>query len=253
MTKKTTISPEEAARGIYIDFEGTAIDPPSFLGITWVSGGGNQRFIQIVLEKTLWPADEAKSPRVGGNCFIGEWRDLTVLRKLSEEQGRKIFAWSTHEATSLEEHVSGTDGKWFGENVINAIPIGKAWKRKHHPESVFQKDPKNPWLGKNNLSKYLKLIDYHVPKAFGPGNAAQQSKYVKKMLEKKLGDYSKLTPVAKAKWTKVLKHNWYDCDGLRMLMGHCADNAPQTYRAFKREISQTDESAFDYFSFQDGN
>mgnify|MGYP004008006043 FL=1 len=73
------------------------------------------------------------------------------------------------------------------------------------------------------------------------------------MLEKKLGDYSKLTPVAKAKRTKVLKHNWYDCDGLRMLMGHCAANAPQTYRAFKREISQTDESAFDYFSFQDGN
>ena len=38
MPNRTNICIEEALRGIYIDFEGTAVDPPSFLGATWLHG-----------------------------------------------------------------------------------------------------------------------------------------------------------------------------------------------------------------------
>jgi hypothetical protein len=41
------------------------------------------------------------------------------------------------------------------------------------------------------------------------------------MLMKRGGNFSALTPTVKAKWTKALKHNWHDCDGLRDLTLRC--------------------------------
>jgi hypothetical protein len=32
------------------------------------------------------------------------------------------------------------------------------------------------------------------------------------------GDFAAITPMAKAKWTKVLDYNWHDCNGLREVM-----------------------------------
>jgi len=45
---------------MYIDFEGTQVDPPSFLGVLWDDGGGTQ-CTQLLLEEGLWPAAAGKS------------------------------------------------------------------------------------------------------------------------------------------------------------------------------------------------
>ena len=205
-----TVLPEEAHRGIYIDFEGTAVDPPSFLGVTWVDGE-TQHFVQHVLEKSLWPAAVAKE-----NCLVSEWEDLKEVRELSEKEERLIFAWSTHEATELGKR--SPDGEWFSSNVINAIPIAKKWKREFHPDVTFTRDPQHPMLGRNRLDRYLKLIEYDVPSILGPGNSARRIRDVRNMLNNKDGDYSALTPTAKGKWTKSLNHNWHDCNGMRALL-----------------------------------
>ena len=55
-----------------------------------------------------------------------------------------------------------------------------------------------------------------------PGNSAKRIRDVREMLGKRNGAYAALTPVAKAKWTKALLHNWHDCVGLRALMIECA-------------------------------
>ena len=94
----------------------------------------------------------------------------------------------------------------------------KGWKKANHPDVVFRKDPKNPYVGKNRLNRYFRLIDYPVPQAFGPGNTAQRIRKVREMLNNRGGDYSALTGTKKGQWTKVLKHNWHDCDGLRALI-----------------------------------
>ena len=218
--KPLTLS--EAKRAIYIDFEGTAVDPPSLLGV--LSYGGNRRhFVQYVMEEELWPAADAKSPDHGGNCRPATWADLAEVRRQAETESRRVFAWSTHEATALEEHVPDEDDKkWFAANVENARLNAKAWKKANHPDVVFKKDPKYPYAGRHQLHKYFKLIDYPVPKAFGPGNAAQRIRYVREMLNRRGGDYSALTGTKKGQWTKVLKHNWYDCDGLQKLILRCA-------------------------------
>ena len=212
----------EAQRAIYIDFEGTAVDPPSLLGV--VSYDGNQpKFVQYVIEEELWPAAEAKSPDHGGCCLQATWADLAKVRRQAETEDRRVFAWSTHEATALEGHVPDEDDRdWFAANVENARLNAKAWKKANHPDVVFKKDPKNPYVGKNRLNRYFRLIDYPVPQAFGPGNTAQRIRKVREMLNNRGGDYSALTGTKKGQWTKVLKHNWYDCDGLRALMLVCA-------------------------------
>jgi len=210
MPTKTSVDIEEARRGIYIDFEGTAVDPPSFLGATWVDDDG-QHFVQYVLEEALWPAALAKE-----KCRESKWEDLKEIKELSEREKRLIFAWSTHEAVDLEKY--SPNGEWFSNNVINAIPIAKKWRKEFYPSIVFKKNPKQPMLGKNRLDRYLRLIKYDIPSILGPGNSAQRIRYVRKMLDKKEGNYSKLTPTAKGKWTKALNHNWHDCNGMRELL-----------------------------------
>ena len=212
----------EAEQAIYIDFEGTAVAPPSLLGV--LSYDGNQpHFVQHVVEEELWPAAEAKSPERGGHCLQATWADLAKVRRQAETEDRRVFAWSTHEAAALEEHVPDEDDRdWFAANVENARLNAKAWKKVNHPDVVFKKDPKNPYAGRHRLHKYFKLINYPVPRAFGPGNAAQRIRYVREMLNRRGGDYSALTGTAKGKWTKALKHNWYDCDGLQKLILVCA-------------------------------
>jgi hypothetical protein len=225
MSKRITrLDRETAERAIYIDFEGTAVDSPSFLGAAW-SDGDTLYFRQLVLELALWPAAEAKSASVDWFIEPAGWESVGELRALAEDENRVLIAWSSHEAEELgSELVPAKHRDWFATNVINGIPIAKRWKRATHPNVTFAVDPKHPMRGKNQLSRFLELIDYHVPKAYGPGNSAKRIRDVREMLNRKDGDYAKLTPVAKAKWTKALLHNWHDCVGLRALMIECVDD-----------------------------
>ena len=220
---KKILTSEEAQRAIYIDFEGTAVDPPSFLGVLWFSDSGERNFKQLILEEALWPMTIGKPSTEFGPCTKETWKGLGAIRKLSVDEERLVIAWSTHESSELAQRVDGLDGEWFSENVVNAIPIAKFWKKKAFPEVVFKKSPKKWKMGKNSLDQYMRLIDYQVPKAFGPGNSASRIRAVREMLLKKGGDYSLLTPTAKGKWTKALLHNWHDCNGMREVMIRCAE------------------------------
>mgnify|MGYP005635296451 FL=1 len=223
MHKKKLLTLHEARRAIYVDFEGTAVDPPSLLGVLWFSDSGERFFKQLILEEALWPMVVGKPRTEYGPCVKETWEGLEGLRRLSQEENRLIIAWSTHESSELAQRVDGLDGEWFSENVVNAIPIAKFWKKKAFPEVVFKKSPKKWKMGKNSLDQYMRLIDYQVPKAFGPGNSASRIRAVREMLLKKGGDYSLLTPTAKGKWTKALLHNWHDCNGMREVMIRCAE------------------------------
>ena len=217
----------DARRAIYIDFEGTAVDPPSFLGVFYIKDG-KECFNQYVVEKNLWPACDYTQAIDFGFCLKSSWMDLSQIRIISETENRRIFAWSAHEAQELFNCIPDTTDKdWFAQNVENAIPYAKIWRRNVHPEIVFDRDPR---LGRNHLSRYMRLINYEIPISFGPGNSAQRIRYVRKMLEKKDGDFNKLTAVAKGKWTKVLKHNWHDCKGLREIVITCAMHLEQESR-----------------------
>ena len=61
----------------------------------------------------------------------------------------------------------------------------------------------------------MKQMDCSVPTAFGPLLTGKRLRAVGNMLIARGNDYSRLTPTVKAQWTKLLKHNEYDCFGMR--------------------------------------
>lgn len=214
----------EAERALYVDFEGTAVDPPSLLGVLCVEQAKTE-FTQLVIEEALWPAAEAKTAdsKWTWACKQSVWGDLARLRERSEVQDRRIVAWSEHERVEMVAHApSDSDQAWFDENVINALPLGRKWQRQFRPDAVMEKDPENWMRGRHQLQKYFDLIGYEVDPVFGPGHSADRIRTVRDQLVKRSGVYKAVTPVAKAKWTKALKHNFYDCDGLRAVMIQCA-------------------------------
>src|SRR4051794_23312592 len=90
----------------------------------------------------------------------------------------------------------------------NGIPLAVSWRRRNDPDWAPARSRFN---GTNSLSTYMARTGYHVPSAFGPNLTAKRLRAVKQMLEVRNGDYSTLTPVIKAKWTKALAHNEHDC------------------------------------------
>jgi hypothetical protein len=171
-----------------------------------------------VLEPALWPAAEAATGVFGGVVTPADWPDLAELRRVAEAEDRRIIAWSDHERDELAARLLDEDDRrWFGDHVIDAKPLAKRWKRRVRPEVVFERDPKNRMRGRHRLDRYLGLIGYSVPKILGPGNSAQRIRAVRGQLARR-GAYAALTRTVKGKWTKALKHNWHDCNGLRELV-----------------------------------
>ena len=159
---------------------------------------------------------------------MSTWEELAEIRAIAEEGNRRVFAWSNHERDVLAKLIPDSgDGAWFTNNVENAIPLAKEWKRRHFPTVAFPRDNSKRMYGRNQLSRYFTLIGYSVPTAFGSGNSAQRIRYVREMLQRK-ESYGAITSAAKAKWTKSLEHNWYDCDGLRQLVLRCVTDLGMT-------------------------
>ena len=213
------ISHQEAEVGIYIDFEGTATDPSSFVGVLY-KRGDTLLWDQVVFEEALRPlVADYKSDKLRGvtQPRMGEFtKTFKDLRAIAEDDGRLLFAFSEREIDELRERLPKEELDWWEANLLNVRKYAVKWKRKNHPDVVFERVKFRG--GKNSLDNFLKLIRFNVPSILGPGNSAQRIRYVRNMLNKWGGDPNKLTVVAKGKWTKALNHNWYDCIGTRELM-----------------------------------
>ena len=228
--KYPPVTVEEARRGIYIDFEGTMKDSASFLGVLAVNDSGATEFDQPVFEKDLWPVVRGHKPKkkTGYKPRVADFFDTFVaLRERAESESRKVFAYSEHEVNEISERILlKREVQWWQENLLNARPYAKAWKRGHYPDVEFKKAKNKPMGGKYTLDQFFKLIGYEVPAPLGAGNSAQRIRYVRDMLIRHDGNYRKLTSTAKGKWTKACLHNWHDCEGMRELMIRCALDGP---------------------------
>jgi len=91
------------------------------------------------------------------------------------------------------------------------------------PFLLFAHSEHRNWKIKRGLKDFLELIEYPVPKYLGVQQTTQRILYVKKMLARR-GDYDALTPTAKGKWTKVLKHNESDVLGMEELVLKALNN-----------------------------
>lgn len=214
---------DEARRALYLDFEGTMVDPPSFLGVLWGEGDDVQ-CIQLVLEENLWPAVAGKAPTPGRSYLAATWDTVAAVRQRAVDEDRRIVVWSGREESALAKHLDDPEVvAWFKAHLVDAKAIAKSWKYRHHREVVW---PREAYAPKHQLQRYLDLIGYETAYIHQGGQTAKRVRTVRAMLPKKGNDYVQLTPGAKKAWTNVLQHNWHDCNGLRELTIRCAEDRP---------------------------
>ena len=200
----------EAKRAIFIDFEGTAVDPATFLG-AWCEG----EWTVTLLERAFDSLVETGQPK--GTLRTSEPLDaFQSLRSRAELEQRRIVAWSSRELNEI----TGTHGmdaseiEWWSEHLLNALPPAKKWAKRNGITVPEIKAPRGGRANRWSLSGFRKATDYgEVAKLFEPGSTASRIRSVRHQLQTR-PDYRDLTPVAKRKWTNVLTHNFHDCAGL---------------------------------------
>lgn len=210
-----SLTPEQIQRAVYIDFEGTKNDPPSFLG--WSCEG---EWAYCVIETALFPAAEYPHTKGTGSYATPE-HCLRMLLERSRQEQRVLIAWSTHELQMIKNFVAWSDEDlaYWNQHLINALPIGRRWSRREgivipEIEGTYSARP-NKW----SLSGFRIATDYPPVNALHePGHTASRLRHVRDQLAKRNGDFARLTRVAKGKWTKVLTHNFHDCAGLAHVM-----------------------------------
>ena len=191
--KEAKITSIEADNAIYIDFEGFEDKEPSIIG-TLIG----ETFEQVVFDETLRLAAEINNLR-----FIPIEVYLTTLRDKAVAEGRRIVAYSSHEKTMFQQHANLD----ISAQYADARLIAKVLRRKLEPDAPRPKA----------LKEYFELIGYKRPTYLGERRTTSRIRAVADMLGKRKS-FQSLTPVVKAKWTKLLQHNKHDVVGMRALI-----------------------------------
>jgi hypothetical protein len=194
-TKKRRLLPteSEAARAIYVDFEGFKDKPPSLVGIL-VDG----QLRQVVLDPQLFSAAVAK------NCETSSIEAVArELRARCQAEGRVLIGFSTHELEVFEEHAREN----FAHVYRNALTIAKWWWNAFHQGEVRPR----------TLKAYLKAIGEDMPAYLGVGKATSRLKSVIGSVGRR-GAYKAVPKGIKTKWRDLLDYNKLDCWGTQSLV-----------------------------------
>ena len=199
----------EAARAMCIDFEGTARDPASFLGV-FCEGDWEVLVLEEVMHLAIV---EHPLGRLNASRPADAFRSL---RARALEEDRRVVAWSSRELDEIAACTDLTEEEieWWRSHLVNALPPAKAWAKRSGVAipviSSTHGGSENKW----SLSGFRRATGYQeISALFEPGKTASRIRTVRDQLVRH-GSHAAMTPVAQAKWTKVLTHNYHDCAGL---------------------------------------
>ncbi|MCD9625300.1 hypothetical protein [Rhabdothermincola salaria] len=209
-------TPVEVFRAIHLDFEGTATEEPSLLGIACEG-----EWHAVVLEPALRTL--AGCGVLGQHVSAADLpKVLAAVRRRAETEDRRLFAWSTRELDAITAALEDPDEiAWWTEHLENAIPFARRWARRHGVELPRVRLPRGHRHTRNHLGRYLAAVGYDVPGGAGPGHTAARIRTLRDQLARR-GDWSGLTATAKGKWTKLCAHNRSDCLGMAAVLGQVA-------------------------------
>jgi len=199
------LTTDEAATGIYLDFEGRTDHAPILLGHL-VSGPGDGAIVhQAVLDSRFAPAAAAHGLEVVDIEVIIE---RLVLRAESED--RPLIGWSTHEIDLVERYCPPELACRFRQRYVDAKATAKA----AHRQLSLALPPARGREKGHALARYMQLVGHDVPWVFGPGWTGTTIRVLEPALARH-GDWARLTPRQKTRWSFLLSHNRHDCEGTR--------------------------------------
>ena len=215
--RKQLLTPDEALRAIYIDFEGRTDEPPALLGSLYFEGRSTPDPDRLVLRHDV--LDPSLYRLAGAVEISGPYLYECLARTLpqavhdlvrrAKNQHRPIVAWSHHEIKKLDE--AGLSE--YAEDLVHRrFQDGKAtarrWRLDLHPEWRLERDA----AGRaDRLPHYLERIGYQVPEEFQGGRVGETIK----QLRGTSGEWCVLTVAKQRRWSELLLHNFDDCNGLR--------------------------------------
>jgi len=212
------MTPTDAERAIYVDYEASTGRAPTLLGLLDEKG-----LRQAVVEPLF--RDCAGRYRVRSTVAGDHAEVVKELLVTADREERRIVAWSEFDAQHMAAAV-GDDvqmrrclSRWY----YNAIPLAKRWRRTRRPRLK---------LDHNGLAHYLRAVGYHVPRRFGTGVAGEALRTVRRQLSQGR-IYTDLSRGAKEKWRAVVRHNRYDCEGMREAIIRFSSETP-THRGQTR-------------------
>ncbi len=89
----------------------------------------------------------------------------------------------------------------------NAIRTARPWYRKKY----------GPLPEKASLDFFEDLLGFHVPERFGLGLVGNSLRLIRGQIEEGRG-YAELTNAARDGWTKVVRHNKLDLEGMAFVL-----------------------------------
>ena len=190
------LTAEEAARALYIDFEGQTDKAPVLLGILRRRGKAEEPSVfQVVVD----PEFEAAGPDLRE---LREAVAIVVVR--AEARDRRIVSWSEHDlevVRRLRDEDPDLVAR-FEARYVNGLAVARRWANRLHREDK----PANGELG-----GYLAMIGYAVPEAAGPGHVGDTIR----ALRPTLAAGRPMTPRQKERWADLVNHNRHDCAGMK--------------------------------------
>ena len=207
---RSRLTAVEAARALHLDFEGFKNGPPVFAGIR-VDGGWTATVFGDVAPD-LVPAAEAKGLAV---TTLDAFLNKTVDRAVTED--RMVTGFSVREFQVFEER--GVASDHLRSRFVNLLPLGRRWRRETHPAAEARvkavrarRKRSGRWVGGhgNTLLDFAKLLEAPRRASYGKVCTTSRLRHVMTQVERR-GEFSRLTPTAKGKWTRVLQHNETDC------------------------------------------
>jgi len=214
----STLTPVEAQRAIYIDFEGFKDKPPSFMGWVWAIGekasDDNIACIHDVHQVELHPVINEYLPSFPDiksykqrNYSLSQ--SINDLARRARQQDRRIVSWSTHEINKVAEaELENELLETFRLNYRDGKVTAKAWFKQLGEDTSNQS---------NKLFRYLERANYPLEEDYGLGQTTIRLKSVINGLNTR-GSWSQLSSSQQGNWKNLLLHNFVDCHGLRHIV-----------------------------------
>jgi hypothetical protein len=204
----------------YIDFEcigamraiatrnRAAAAHPVLLGVLREDEGGWSELHQVILDPCLASARVAL-----GRLTVDTLG--TALRRLVGQDTAPIVSWSTFDLAVIDadEDVPAALRDSLRERHVNALTIGRTWRRVVRPSIELPRDETGAVV--HELKAYMRAAGIRPPRALTPPRPAAWARYVLDRLAANDGSYRSLKPPAKTAWHKLLEYNRLDCEGLR--------------------------------------
>jgi len=205
------LTPNEAQRAIYIDFEGNTDIKPTLLGILYAPDPDEHTpFPADVLEQ--WILEPAFHGSVeGSKSPTGAVDLLPFALKLidrAKREKRRIVSWSHHDLDLIMDALGPRKKAKRTLEVLyrDAKRAGEAWS---HSWPLAERPAVHA------LTHYLQRVGYEVPAPFGTGRTGDSLRDIRKSLETHLHNWQRLTTRKRERFYAFLMHNRHDLLGMR--------------------------------------